>query len=258
MKLDISQYPKVLTVHHSGPGRFSIRLNGAFTAKYPETDKVKPKTLRKLGKHLGPCFANEEERQALDRQIAHLKETRTYLLELVIGRLVASGRGGTLLFNGSNEADYIDCNSGTRVKKDFLIQRHLGALLECNGFKPEAPYRLRDLAQLISEIASVDGATEITRDVEIVRYGAKTLTKKNYMEKVEKACDPETYKWLKPRGTRHRSAAYWVVAEGNPRRQDSRQGELPLALVVSADGEANMIFWEDKEVRRQPVVYRRL
>ena len=259
-KLDISQYPDVLTVHFSEPGRFYIRRNGKFEAEYPETDSLRPRPLGGLDGRFRGVSAHEADDQS-EAKVGnlHLAKAREYLIELVVGRLAASGRGGALLWPGSGGTRLLG-SSGTPIKGvgvDGKIRALIG-VDSAKGFQPEAPYRFREIARLMSEIASVDGATEIMADdLKIVRYGAKIDTAEDYMEEVEAACDPQTYEWLKPLGTRHRSAAYWVVAEGSQCRSRSQE-ENPLALVVSADGDANALYWDDGRVVRRPVVYRRL
>ena len=245
-QLNVSQYPNdVLTVHFAGPGTFSIRHNGRFIAEYPETDDAEPVELWK----------DLRERFVLSSK--PLDAARIYLLELVIGRLAASGRGGVLLCHGSAEVTHLD--KGTPVKASSVDKQVRASLVTGGGneIEPKAPYRFREIAQWISAIASVDGATEIARNLEIVRYGAKIRTKENYMEVIQNACESTTYEWLKSRGTRHWSAAYWVVAE-DALSGSCRQVERPLALVVSADGDANAIFWEANQLRRLPIVYRGL
>ncbi len=232
-RLDISQYPDVLTVHFERPGRFSIRQRGKFTGKYPEADSAEPVELWELAKRL---FSAESE--SVQAQI--------YLLELVIGRLAASGRGGTLLFYGSKDSQHEYLNGGTKV--EVRIGGQVYELVGGDGgnsFSPKAPYRFRELAQLMSEIASVDGATVVAPNLDIVRYGAK-IARKKPIDK-NKMYESETREWLIARGTRHGSAAEWVAAK-----------EGLFAVVVSADGDANAIFWKGGEVRRCPVVYRRL
>ena len=258
-KLNISRYPAdVLTVHFSGPGRFSIRRNGKFKAEYPERDSVASVELWDLREHFGPMSDSKgEDRTKAGQWAGEVGEARTYFVELVLGRLAVSGRGGVLLWH--KPAGSSRLGDGTRVAHMSIDERirELVGLNGVNVFQPEAPYRLRELAQWMSEIASVDGATEITPDLEIVQYGAKISTKRGFMDTVEKVSDPDTYAWLKPRGTRHRSAAFWVVAERLQHAGDHRQVR-PFALVVSADGDANAIFWDGDEVRRLPVVPRRL
>ena len=259
-KLDISQYPDVLTVHFAGPGRFSIRQNGKFTAAYPETGKVEPVGLWERDARFGDVWGSEGGgRTEADDGEDPLKEARIYLVELVVGRLAASGRGGVLLWHSSMDTMHFGGGTCVRVIGGSVDEqiRELVGLDGEEGFRPEAPYRFRELAQWISEIASVDGATVVAKDLVIVRYGAKISTQQNYMKAIEQVCDPETYEWLKPRGTRHRSAAYWVVAEGNQCRSRGQE-ERPFALVVSADGDANAIFWERNQVRRLPILYRQL
>lgn len=259
-KLNISQYPDVLTVHFAGPGRFSIRQNGKFTAAYPETGNVEPVGLWERDARFGDVWGSEGKgRTKADDGEDPLKEARIYLVELVVGRLAASDRGGVLLWHSSTDTTQLGGGTCVRVMGDSVDEqiRELVGLDGGEGFRPEAPYRFRELAQGISEIASVDGATVVAKDLAIVRYGAKISTQQNYIEELERVCDGETYEWLKPRGTRHRSAAYWVVAEGDQCRS-CRQEEWPFALIVSADGDANAIFWERDRVRRRPIVYRQL
>ena len=257
-QLDVCQYPNdVLTVHFAGPGRFSIRYNGEFIAEHPEIEDHKLVKLWDLDVCLGWNAEDKGDAWSADDHCGKLAAVRTYLFELVIGRLAASGRGGVLLCHGSAEASHLD--GGTRIEAG-LVDRQVRGLFRKSGGKcvePIGPYRLRELAQWISAIASVDGATEIARDLELIRYGAKISTKQSYMDAVEKVCESTTYEWLEPRGTRHRSAAYWVVAEGKA-RGSCGPWERPFAFVVSADGDANAIFWEADRVRRRPVVYRRL
>ena len=93
------------------------------------------------------------------------------------------------------------------------------SLVADTAFVPKAPYRLRELAQWMSEIASVDGATEFAHNLEMVRYGTKISTAQNHMKRIKEKCCLKTYDWLSRRGTRHASAAYWVVAEGTRRGQ---------------------------------------
>lgn len=257
-RLDISQYPDALTVHFAGPGRFSIRRNGKFMAEYPESDNVEPVELWDLREHFGPTSEDEgEDGTEAGLATAQLVEARTYFIELVLGRLAGAGRGGVLLWHSSEGSARL--NDGTAVVR-MSIDDRIRELIGLNGvnvFQAEAPYRFRELAQWISEIASVDGATEIGPDLEIVQYGAKISTAPDFMKEVKDVSHPDTYAWLEPRGTRHKSAAFWVVAEGQDRTLENREVR-PLALVASADGDANAIFWEGAEVRRLPVVYRGL
>ena len=256
-KLDISQYPDgVLTVHFARPGMFSIRHNGEFKVRYPNPDDVDLVGLWCLG---GPFSVSLDSEGESRRGKSHgkLAEAIVYFVELVIGRLATSGRGGTLLWHGSKGSKYLD--RGTCVSNVQLVTERI-----CKMFKNEediqveAPYRLRELAQWMSEVISVDGATEVaSKNLQIIRYGTKISTKPDYMKEVERKCCPKTYKWLKSRGTRHASAAYWVVAEGS-HCQFLRKEEPPMALVVSADGEANAIFWKNGWVHRRPIKYRQL
>lgn len=253
-QLDISQYPNdVWTVHFSAPGRLSIRHGGKFIAEYPGADNTDLAGLWELGDRVG--WSSRWANRAGGGSGCKLEEVRIYLLELVIGRLAVSGRGGILLWGGSRRAKHLD--AGTSVES-CSVDRQIRELIEnttATGVERDAPYRLRELAGWVSDVASVDGATELTASLDITMYGAKITAKDE--ELVARICETETYEWLKPRGTRHRSAAQWVVAEGAERPLPGEEG-MPLALVVSADGEANAIFWEGGLVRRLPVVYRRL
>ena len=206
-RLDISQYPDALTVHFAGPGKFSIRRNGKFTAEYPEQDSLEPVELWDLRSCFGAISENEQEdRTEAGLRAAQVAEARTYFIELVLGRLAASGRGGVLLWHGSVGSRHL--YDGTRVE-GVSVDEQIRELIGLNGaddFRPDAPYRFRELAQWMSEIASVDGATEITPDLKIVQYGVKISTAPDYMNEVKRVSDPDTYAWLKPRGTRHGSA----------------------------------------------------
>lgn len=192
----------------------------------------------------------------MDKECTSRDDRADAVEEFVLGRLVASGRGGVQVWRGSLGRDVL--RDGTAVEGMSFDER-LRELIGAHGaedFRVEAPYRLRELAQWMSEIESVDGATEVTPEFEIAVYGAKIATSGDYKERVEDVASAGTRKWLNERGTR-RSAAYWVASHCGDGTLASGP-DCPRGLIVSADGDANAIFWHGSRVCRRPVVYRRL
>jgi hypothetical protein len=174
-------------------------------------------------------------------------------LTTILTRMRQKGRGGMLvLHDGDVETDSLPIETSYRLRPSGgeLLSRGMldfigwGALFfldhDLLDEQTSAAYRRRiDEAQamrrrhqdVITNLSGIDGAVVLTGDLEPRLFGAKIKT-----STIDEA-HGLLHKFLRDRGTRHRSAAYVALANDG------------VAFVVSQDGTATML-----DASRQPLV----
>jgi hypothetical protein len=174
--------------------------------------------------------------------------SREVLIQLAAS-MRAHGRGGALLI----------VPAGSATWRDSIIEpiryavsppfRELAEVLGHNGADRRRQVRLSAVnraVEMITGLTAVDGATIISRDCEVLAFGAKikrrgpapvdrVLVAEPVADTREELCDPEELG-----GTRHLSAAQFVY--------DQRDA---FALVASQDGRFTALWWSpEKELVR--------
>lgn len=265
--LELSDYPKAVSIHFDSPGRFEVRWHGKFLKSFPAEA---PQTIHDLKLFRGWSADNGWEISGIvdrhgDRILndswnrSEIEEyAAEFVLECALGRLVRRRTGGVFLMPGESEGDGLDLDvdlpmpsAGGRSPREEIRECVAAEKREQKFFNDGSiRYRLRMLADWLANYATVDGCVILAPDLSVRAFGAKIVTdSKGWKKKTAK----ETLEFLESRGTRHGSAVRWV-ASGRP---DPRAGRR--ALVVSQDGLVSAFYWsDDKQVAHDALVRRML
>ena len=286
--LELSTYPRALSVHFDHPGSFVVKWSGKYLEEFPGDDEPAPIADLQLFKimhedsrteniggivqfdHEPTEYWNIKNNQYTWQNLD--ESAQILVIESMIGKLIKREMGGTFLFT-SDESD--DGESGddeskreklqitewTSICQSQSIKNEIrqwvdsNRIMKCSTYHIFADssirYRLRMVADWLANFAMIDGSVVLSRNLCLLAFAAKTD-----VQEID-AIDKDASVWLKSHGTRHSSAAKWVGADRRkPKPCDPSQGRF--ALVVSQDGHANAIYWKDGKVHRSAVVYRRL
>jgi hypothetical protein len=188
----------------------------------------------------------------------------------IIGRIRSNRHGGTLiLIPDERKEEFLSESPYVRIKYRFveeepcsrfrtLIVKIADALAEFHG-SSEDPQRVVgwqeylagknqtlssldesvfEWAHLVAGMTQVDGAVVMTQRLELVGFGAQISGKLEHVDSVAQALDPEGFEIHKEQtdcvGSRHNSAYSLCSAQHDV-----------LAVVVSQDGTAQIIKWND-------------
>ncbi len=163
--------------------------------------------------------------------------------------------GGTLLIVDNENSWKSSCDLGFDSESEYTLKHLLpvpniksNEVWKRQGSSPTNYIKkTTDLKQLlinglssIARLTALDGATIITRDLTVKRFGAK-ITVSSEIENVIitqpfKDSIPITEKLSDLGGTRHQSAARFISKNKNS-----------LAIVASQDGKVSAMFWDKEE-----------
>lgn len=180
----------------------------------------------------------------------------------IVNKMSLHGHGGTMLFVPAEQAEAImqrsikdsiplRPNGNYSVIRNKLNQeeREISYSRSSKKKNSSLPWSFEKEADLLGQFTSVDGATVLTKDFDVIAIGAKireanestsegNVTLKIWVQQPFENCEPVERDVYDIGGTRHQSAAHFVY--------DNRT-ENAFAIVASQDGKISIIYWDDKE-----------
>ena len=288
--LELSTYPKALSVHFDHPGSLVVKWGGKYLKDFPGDEEPVPIADLQLFNTRREEYRSENIDGIVDfghestghRNIEDSPYTwqtlnenaQMLVVESMMGRLVNRKMGGTFLFT-SYESDHsesgddesrreklreklhISKESGILICQHLSVKDNIKKWIDDNQIIKNSTYHIFADSSIRYRLRMVADwlANFATVDGSVIL--SRNLCLLAFAAKTDAPdasnIDEDASDWLKSHGTRHGSAANWVDAD--PCKPcDPSQGRF--ALVVSQDGHANAIYWKGGKVHRSAIIYR--
>jgi hypothetical protein len=276
--------PDSLVINVTNPGRITVSNGSADIATLNAGEVVCPSATVIDSMWIRSAFGTQTDEELALHRKARKYATKPWatidpeffsiikkqVFMRIIGRIRSNRHGGTLICIPDDRKDeFLSENPYVRVKYRFvdeeprrrlrtLIVKIADALAEFHG-SSEDPERevgwpeylagknqtlssldesVFEWAHLVAGMTQVDGAVVMTESLELVGFGAQISGKLEHVDSVAKTLDPEGWEIREEQtdcvGTRHNSAYSLCSALHDV-----------LAVVVSQDGTAQLIKWND-------------